>query len=358
MLAVSRVTARLPQIIALGTVLMLPVLYANGEWLAARLTERTLALWLERGQRVPKLVWNKPERTSSISTQSRTVTARAAAVRTVGRYVLPEERLVTQVVHAPMGWVAVTFDAGAFLLHDGRATPLPFGHRVNEVQAHQGSTWAATDEGLYTLNANGNPARVTSGTFTSLASWQGGLWALSRAGVSHVANGQLRTWGKSFGFDADAPSVLRVCGTSLCACATNGVFVFDGQRFTRRSAAGAQLPNDFVTDLSSDSTSSWVGTFDAGLAHWHDGKVERWTPLTGLLDGRVQPRTLVATPFGAVFGSPSGLYSVQGDTVHEWRLEGQLFAAVSAVAAGDERRFWVGLKGQGLHIELTEEPRI
>ncbi|MBX7115317.1 MAG: hypothetical protein K1X64_13390 [Myxococcaceae bacterium] len=356
--AMARLTARLPQVIALGTVLMLPVLYANGEWLAARLTERTLALWLERGQRVPKLVWNKPARTSSISTQSRTLTARAVLTRTVGRYVLPEDSLITQVVHTPMGWVAVTFDAGAWVLNDGAVQPLPFGQRVNEVQVHQDNLWAATDEGLYTLRSNGSAARVASGTFTSLASWQGGLWALSRAGVSHVANGQIRTWGKSFGFDADAPSVLRVCGTSLCACATNGVFAFDGQRFTRHSAAGAQLPNDFATELASDGTVSWVGTFDAGLAHWHDGHIQRWTPLNGLPDGRVQPRSLVATGLGAVFGTPSGLYSVQGDTLSEWRLEGQRFAAVSALAAGDQGRFWVGLKGQVLQVELTEEPQI
>lgn len=358
MLTVSRLTARLPQVIALGTVLMLPVLYANGEWLAARLTERTLAIWLERGQRVPKLVWSKPERASSISTQSRAVTLRTTAVRAIGRYVLPDENLVTQIAPTPTGWVAVTFDAGALLLRDGTVQPLPFGHRVNEVHAHQGRTWAATDEGLYLLDAEGTPTRVATGTFTSVASWQGGLWALSRAGVSQVTDNLFRTWGKSFGFDADAPSMLRVCGTSLCACASNGVFAFDGQRFTRRSAAGGQLPNDFVTDLASDSTGTWVGTFDAGLAHWHDGKVERWTPLNGLVDGRVQPRTLVTTRLGTVFGSPSGLYSVQDGTVSEWRLEGQRFAPVSALAAADDGSFWVGLKGHVLHVELTEEPRI
>jgi|CXWL01.1.fsa_nt_gi hypothetical protein len=349
---------RLPLGIALATVLALPILYANGEWLAARLTERTLALWIERGQRVPRLVWQKPARASSMTEKARNVSAQSAEGTATALYMLPVESAVTQVVQTPMGWVAVTFDDGAFVLSEGPAQPLPLGNRVNEVQVHRGSVWAATDEGLWSVRFEGAPTRVAEGAFTSLASWRGSLWALSRAGVNRVGAKGLRTWGKAFGFDADAPSVMRACGEALCVCATNGVFVFDGGAFTRRSAAAAHLPNDFATDIASDSAGTWVGTFDGGLARWTSTQVERWTPPAGLLDGRVQPRALVTAPFGAVFGTPTGLYTVRDDTLLEWRLQGHRVAGVSAVARGDDGSFFIGLKGRVLQVELKQEPRI
>lgn len=349
---------RWPLAFAVATVVAVPAMYAAGQWMAARLTERTLALWVERGQRAPKWMWKSPERASAVSPRGRHVALQSLNAVALAQYPLPVASPVTHIASTPQGWVAVTFDEGAFLLGASTVQPLPFGNRVNEVHVHRGATWAATDHGLWELPAKQDPIRRADGAFTSLASWRDALWALSRSGVMRIDAKGLTRWGSSFGFDADSPSVLRVCGEALCACASNGVFVFDGSTFTRRSAAGAMMPNDFASDVAFNGNTTWVGTFDAGLAQWSPEGVTMWTPRSGLPDGRVQPRTLAPFSSGTVFGTPSGLFSVEASAVREWMLTGHQFPAVSAITRAPDGSLFIGLTGSVVQIKGLEEPRI
>lgn len=331
-------------------------LVALGAIAARAVNADEAARWRERLQRLPLPVWSAPDR-ASLATGGGEVqrTSRRATLRE--RLELPEGGPVIAFAQCPpkaaclAPLVLATFDGGAFAVEDGTLRPLRLGARVNAVTfTEEGELYAATDEGLFRQEE-----RIAAGSFADVTWWRGRVAAVSPRGLSLVEAGGLRTLGSAQGLTAQSPAVVAPCEEALCIGAVDGVWTYDGRGFSHRSSASGDLPTDHVTAVASQAGTTWLGTFEGGLARWSAGSVRRVAPSDGLPDGRVQPRALVAVGGGAVVGTPSGLLWVEGGRAGPLGIELPEKEA-TALAVASAGGLWVGHRRGAVRVELEGAP--
>lgn len=107
--------------------------------------------------------------------------------------------------------------------------------------------------------------------------------ARTLAQLEHVA------WTKRDGVPDDIMSLAQTSDGWLWIGTSNGLWRFDGLRFSQVESAGAtRLPDKAVYTLRADADGGlWIGWMFGGVSHYHAGKVRTWTKADGLPPGAI-----------------------------------------------------------------------
>ena len=126
---------------------------------------------------------------------------------------------------------AGTFDEGLVRITNHQIETLKTDPRINDLTRDaKGQIVAATSRGLYEIDPAGNARQVDRTPFTSVAQWHGKTWLASKHGLSVREENGLWTRGPAQGVLADLPDALADCGDFLCIGASDGLWLFDGER--------------------------------------------------------------------------------------------------------------------------------
>lgn len=335
-------------------ILILALLTA-GAALAFR--ERALLLpwagrWTERVRRLPMPVLRSPERTSLVRRGEHLAGRRLRAV-TAERIELGTESPVVALSEQGPVLYAGTFDDGVFRIEGGERRALPVDARVNDLALDlKGALILATGGGAYEVTAAGAVTRFASGAFSAVALWQGETWLASRRGLSVREAGGLWTRGAGQGVPADLPDALASCGSALCIGASDGLWLFDGERAVRHSSASGELPAEWVTAVGASGGEIWAGTFDGGLALLRASGPRLLSAADGLPEGRIAPHALALIAGTVYAGTPRGLLVIDREGA-ALLSEGPLGQGVNSVIPAARGGVWVGGAGQVRRIEIA-----
>jgi signal transduction histidine kinase/ligand-binding sensor domain-containing protein len=112
-----------------------------------------------------------------------------------------------------------------------------------------------------------------------------GLPATARtlAQLEHV------TWTRRDGVPEDIRAMAQTTDGWLWIGTSNGLWRFDGLRFSKAESAGAtRFPDKDVYVLRADQAGGlWIGWMFGGVTHYHAGKVRNWTTADGLPPGAI-----------------------------------------------------------------------
>jgi ligand-binding sensor domain-containing protein len=218
--------------------------------------------------------------------------------------------------------VAATAGSGLVRLERGRMRPLatdPALARavVWSLDVHQGVLYAGTVDGLYamdtdTLGAGGQARILAEGDIRWVdAGPQGVAMTAFGDGLRRVSHS-----GVAVDLDMPAPSTARniyaLAGTGDIACMAthDGLWLRSGARSWKKAALAGPPSND-ISALASDGERLWAGTFDNGLAVYHDG---RWRRIEHpRIDANINA---LAVERGRVWVATSaGLSVIEGDRI-------------------------------------------
>jgi ligand-binding sensor domain-containing protein len=326
---------------------------ANGLSTNLNATLRAATLWLERGQRFPRLALTAPGR-SSLQVSGPRVERLEVRLTPVEERSLPAAAGVTGFAEdGETLWVG-TFNDGLFeTTGAGSRHQEAVDDRINDLASgDDGTLYVATNGGAFARVPNQPARRLAPGAFTSTAVWKGAPWFTSRKGLSTVDATGLWTRGPQQGFGFDSPSVLAACGERLCIGAMDGLWRFDGSQLIHDSSSNDALPTDWVTAVSDGPAGTWVGTFDSGLACLPAmGQGRRLTPAQGIGDGRIALHGLTQVGELTVAATPSGLVVVRANGAAH--IEGP---EVTAVLASKRGGVWLGHRGGATRVLLEVNP--
>lgn len=210
-----------------------------------------------------------------------------------------------------------TFDRGLSVLEGGRWSAVDgVDARVNalavERTPHGSRVWVATARGLASIEgavvrtwrrADGLPDDDVHAVAPLAA---GGVLAGTARGAVVLRDGRVRPAGPKRMPAHATWAVAEAADGALWLGTTAGLFRVRGERFRRFSAAGGDLPDDWVTALATDGGSLWVGTYAGGVAR-----------VATDARGRDVGRTVLAN----VHVNPAGL-TVHGSAVYAATMEG------------------------------------
>jgi ligand-binding sensor domain-containing protein len=210
-----------------------------------------------------------------------------------------------------------TFDRGLAWHEGGRWTTVDgVDARVNALAVERtdgGSrVWVATARGLAAVEsgavrvlrrADGLPDDDVHAVAPLAA---GGVLVGTARGAVVVRDGRVRPVGPKRMPVHATFAVAEAADGALWLGTTNGLFRVRGERFRRFSAAGADLPDDWITALAVDGGVVWAGTYAGGVVRIAE-------------DAR--GRTLGRTALPEVHVNPAGL-SIHGGRVYAATMEG------------------------------------
>ena len=107
--------------------------------------------------------------------------------------------------------------------------------------------------------------------------------ARTLAQLEHVA------WTKRDGVPSDITALTQTTDGWLWLGTSNGLWRFDGLRFSKAASAGTtHFPDKDVYTLRADNAGGlWIGWMFGGVSHYHAGKLRNWTTADGLPPGAV-----------------------------------------------------------------------
>ncbi|MFN7135327.1 MAG: hypothetical protein ACK4N5_24850 [Myxococcales bacterium] len=146
---------------------------------------------------------------------------------------------------------------------------------------------------------------------------------------------------------------MRRCGERLCVGAVDGLWLFDGARWERRSSASGALPSDWVVAATTDGARIFAATYDGGLARLDGAEVRRFGRGDGLPEVRVNPHALALERGVLLAGTPSGLLALEGDSAARVSLALPT-ADVTAVAPSSCGGVWLGFRGGLVRVRLAD----
>lgn len=202
-----------------------------------------------------------------------------------------------------------SFDAGLYVLEHGRAlravSDPALSPHVNALAWSERDhvLWVGTARGLVRCPAGDRCSRVgpEGGVHAVTLASDGTLVAGGDAGLTFVASGGVRTFGKKAGAPFRSVWAIAEVGERLFVGTTSGLFwgapaAFAGKHAELGRAAIVlnTLPDDWVTALDSRDGELYVGTYSAGIAEFRN---EAALPVPVEVDptlGYVNPDGLVA----------------------------------------------------------------
>ncbi len=212
----------------------------------------------------------------------------------------------------------VRFDGASFTVFDGKETPLlAQGSTLALMEDHQGRIWIGRSESVL---------RYEDGVFSLVLDLQTG--------------DQGAVW-----------SFCETADSTVWAAASRGLLRWRGKEFTRFTRHEG-LPADRLRSVCLDRDGTlWIGTSDAGLCWYRDGRFVSHPAYGQALDARVQ--TVLADPNGGVWAATAGagLVHVHGDTARQYGLaDGLPTDQLTALAMDPNGALWIGTWGKGVCV--------
>jgi ligand-binding sensor domain-containing protein len=253
-----------------------------------------------------------------------------------------------------------TFDRGLSVLEDGRwADASGVDERVNalavEHTAGGSRVWVATARGLASIEggvvrvlrrADGLPDDDVHAVAALAA---GGVLVGTARGTVVVRDGRVRPVGPKRMPVHATFAVAEAADGALWLGTTTGLFRVRGDRFRRFSAAGGDLPDDWITALAVDGGVVWAGTYAGGVVRIAEDARGRTSGRTALADVHVNPAG-VSVHAGRVYAATmEGLFVAGEATARFERASGAAPGEdVTAVVHADGARWVASRNGLGV----------